>query len=191
MFRLASLLVVLLLTAPQALAQSTAATFIGPGNVAITAGDGSHDLIAVDLTNFAVLAPGNHYAFDFRYQFSTYKGFQTSGTVTPLLLAFDGTNLIPIAIGEPVRYTSPTEFISAPFGGSARFRLNDYSVVFAALYWTAAPGPEVRMPVGYRGDGLALVFYQDARRPVLGVPISGDSVGVFDRTYNFAIEVLN
>src|SRR5262249_2481881 len=63
-----------------------------------------------------------HFGSQFNYQFSLYGVPETRGTITPLLLTFDGTDYTPVAFGDPITFTGPTGFISVPFGGSSSSR---------------------------------------------------------------------
>jgi hypothetical protein len=111
--------VALLLVAPIA----SAGVVIGPGDVNTTNGDQAHDLIAVDLKNPAKLAAGTYLDSLFERQFTNFAGFNTTGTITPVLLIGGGTAFTPIAIGGTLTYSGATPFISGAFDGSNTFTL--------------------------------------------------------------------
>jgi hypothetical protein len=186
----------LLLTASTA----SASFIVGPGQTPVTNGDQAFNLLAVDLNDPTNLGPGNYIATQFNYQFTDFQGYQTTGTITPVLLIGSGTNYTPIAVGDPVAYNGATAFLSTPFGGNDSFTLASGATVYAGLYWNATDngGPELRMPVGYEnGVGNTFVVFgggdgPGANPPVVGVPVSGSAggfgEGVFQRTYDFSIE---
>jgi hypothetical protein len=183
-------------------------TLIGPGPVIVDAQGTDYQQIDVDLAHSQTLAAGTYVAESFSYQFSLFDsgpglGFGTPrGSITPLLLTFDGSNYTPVAIGAPVTYAGPTAFISTSFGGSGTFTLAASTTIYAGLYWYdppgSTPGPD-RMPVGCTlTTGSTFILYSSptgaggANPPVVGTPISGfggAASGIFQRAYNFDIGV--
>lgn len=172
---------------------------VGPGDVAVTNGDGAFDVIAVDLNKPVMLAPGTYVASQFSYQFTDFAGFQTSGSIAPVLLTGGGTTFASVAVGATIPYAAPTAFDAAPFGGFATFTLTTAATVYPGLYWEATytGGPELRMPVGYQnGVGDVFVVYgggfgPGANPPRIGTPISGSASGPFQRTYDFSISLVS
>ncbi len=174
---------------------------IGPGDVAGHTVDGAFDLIAVDLTSPVTLAPGNYVASRFNYEFLSGGGadFVITGSITPFLaVAFsaDFSDVRPIAVGKTITFTGPTSWASVSFGGADTFTVNTSLPVYGGLYWhTTELGVDrfsfdERMPVGHiEGVGSALIRQSGTDPPVIGIPISSPAVGIFQRTYDFAIEV--
>jgi hypothetical protein len=190
LWNVATLWLLLLITS-----RASGGVIIGPGHQSVHASDEAYNLISVDLNNPVTLATGNYVASLFDYQFANF-GFDTTGSITPLLLTGSGTNFTPIAIGDTITYSNPTTFLSAPFGGSDTFALVSSTTVYAGLYWDAKPPftTEPRMPLGYVGPGNAFVVYgggfgPGANPPVIGTPISGSAEGFFSRIYDFDIQV--
>src|SRR5262249_50727014 len=122
---------------------------VGPGQVPVGAGDEAFNLIAVDLNAPSTLGPGAYQASQFNYQFTDFAGFQTPGSITPVLLTGGGTTFTPVAVGDAVTFSGATGFLSTTFGGSDTFTLGASTTVYAGLYWQASynGGPELRMPV--------------------------------------------
>lgn len=181
-----------------AVSHVSAGVIIGPGDISVTTSDGaSFDLLAVDLNSPANLGAGSYVAALFNYQFSIMPpGSQPLGVITPVLLTGAGTSFTPVAVGDPVSYTGPTAFVSAPFGGTDTFALGIGTTLYGGLFWHATlppGGPDTwntrRMPIGYAGGVSTFVRYQSANPPVVGNPISGGSAEFFGRSYDFSIEV--
>jgi hypothetical protein len=177
-------------------APASAGLIVGPGDITATAGDGAFDIIAVDLNSPITLGPGTYKATLFNYQFTDFAGFQTTGTIAPVLLTGSGTLFTPVAVGDTLTYGGATAFTSVAFGGSDSFTLASSTTVYGGLYWEAtySGGPELRMPVGYADGGNSFVVYgggfgPGANAPVVGTAISGSAEGFFSRTYDFSIEI--
>jgi hypothetical protein len=117
--------------------QAEAGFIIGPGQVPVGAGDEAFNLIAVDLNNPAALGAGSYVASQFNYQFTDFSGFQTTGTITPVLLTGGGTVFTPVAVGDTITFNGATGFLSVPFGGADRFSLAAGTTVYAGVYWAA------------------------------------------------------
>src|SRR5579884_1785340 len=161
-----------------------AGLIIGPGQVPVAAGDEAYNLLAVDLNSPVALGPGAYLASRFDYQFTDFAGFDTTGTIVPVLLTGGGTSFTPVAVGAPITYAGPTGFISAPFGGADAFTLAGPTTLYAGLFWDATPpfSREPRMPVGYENSGNTFVVYggdtgPGASPPVVGTPVSGSAEG--------------
>jgi hypothetical protein len=162
-------------------ANAVRATSLGPGNVATTNQDGSFDMIVIDLTTPAVLAPGSYTATLFNYEF--LQTLATTGIITPLLATGGGSSFTPIAIGDSVPFTGGTGFISTPFGGTNSFTLAASTTVFAGFFWDANVAGDL-MPIGFlslASGNLAFIRYAaagggqsaGADPPIIGTPISG------------------
>jgi hypothetical protein len=151
----------------------------------------------VDLNAPVTLAAGTYVASGFNFQFTDFSGYQTKGTITPILLTGSGTTFTPVAIGDSITYAGATGFLSVTFGGIDTFTLGAGATMYGGLYWEATydGGPELRMPVGYQNNtGNVFVVYgggfgPGANTPEVGTAISGSAEGNFNRIYDFSIEV--
>lgn len=165
------------------LTSASHAVVVGPGDAPITNNDSAGDLIAVDLNNPMSFGPGIYDATAFSRQFTA-----ANGSVQPLVLIESGSDYEVIAAGAVETGGPAGAFTSVDFGGTNTFQLVANTTLYAGFYWDEAPSGA--SPIGFQDNvGSTYLRYNGAPAPSVGAVTNTGSLGTFDRTYDFSIDI--
>ncbi|MDC0935202.1 Ig-like domain-containing protein [Pirellulales bacterium] len=160
---------------------------VGSGNIDTVTTDHAGNQIVVDTIQPFTVTAGTYSAAQFNYEFKSFTETPT-GSVTPLLLTFDGTDYTVVAIGDAIAYAGDTgEFVSSSFGGSNTFSLSADAIVYAGFAWTGTLG------IGYAGStnpAATFSYHGGFTTPNIGQPISGNSPETLGRVYDFSVDLV-